>query len=56
MFMSSGKNLFLTSVSAQHVTKVCYVESVIDAMHRVHVRTDVELSVTFSSGFSRARL
>ena len=44
MIMSMGNNLFLTSVSARHVTKVCSVESVIDALHRVHVRTDVELS------------
>ena len=46
VFMSSGNNLFLTSVSALHVTKVCSVESVIDVLHRVHVRTDVELSVS----------
>ena len=46
VFMSSGNNLFFTSVSALHVTKVCSVESVIDVLHRVHVRTDVELSVS----------
>ena len=46
MFMNSGNNLFLTSVSARHVTRVCSVESVIDALHRVHARADVELLVS----------
>ena len=46
MFMNSGNNLFLTSVSARHVTRVCTVESVIDALHRVHARADVVLLVS----------
>ena len=50
MFMSSGNNLSVTSVSARHVTRVCSVESVIDALHRVHARADVELLVSHCTG------